>query len=59
MVLSFKLHWYIISLFKQFPSRGQVALCRQLHLGLLWATSSDEILLLYDFIVLGKLGKQL
>ena len=59
MVFSFKLHWYISSLFKQSPSRGQVSLCRQLHLGLLWATSSDKILLLYNFIILGKLGKQL
>ena len=51
--------WYISSLSKQFPCRGQVSFCRQLHLGWSWVFSSDRILLLCDFITLPKLGKQL
>ena len=59
MVFSFKLRWYISSLFKQFPSREQVSFCQQLHLGWTWVSPTDRILLLCDFIMLSRLGKQL
>ena len=46
-----------MSMYKQCPSRGQVSFCWQLCLG--WSLFSlDRILLLCNFIMLAKLGKQ-
>ena len=59
VVFSFKMHWYINSLSKQCPSRGQVSFCRQLNLGWSSVFFSDRIQLLRDFIMLPKVGKQL
>ena len=55
---SSKMHRYINSLSKRYPSRGQLSFCRQLHLGWSWVFSSDRILLLCDFVMLIKLVKQ-